>query len=100
LRSDIEMSVVNLSELFDERPGNFDEWDMFDGIDGGEVDVVMEYRATDDDPTASPIWDEWSRVDNAEINARAVQARAKLTTNDLSFTPLVSRLRLYADEVA
>jgi hypothetical protein len=29
-----------------------------------------------------------------------VQARAKLTTNDLSFTPLVSRLRLYADEVA
>jgi len=40
------------------------------------------------------------RLDNHEIEARAVEARAFLTTKDASYTPIVSQLRLYADEVA
>jgi hypothetical protein len=38
-------------------------------------------------------------LDNHEIEARGVQARAHLTTKDASYTPIVSQLRLYADEV-
>jgi hypothetical protein len=39
-------------------------------------------------------------LDTHEIEARAVQARAILSTKDASYTPIVTQLRLYADEVA
>jgi hypothetical protein len=62
--------------------------------------VLFEVRETDDDPAVSPVWGPWGRLDTHEIEARAVQARAWLTTKDASYTPIVTQLRLYADEVA
>jgi hypothetical protein len=100
LRSDIALTAVDIFDLIDARENNIDEWPAFDGVDGGEVDVVMEVRVTPDDPEASPIWSYWSRVDNTEITARGIQSRARLSSTDNSFTPAVTRLRLYADEVA
>jgi len=100
LRSDIELIVIDLSDKIDDRARLIDDWADFEGVDGSEVDVVMEYRATNDNPASSPVWGGWSRVDSAEVLARAVQGRATLSTTDQSFTPAVSRLRLYADEVA
>lgn len=100
LRSDIALTAVDMFDLIDARENNIDEWPAFDGVDGGEVDVVMEVRVTPDDPAADPVWSYWSRVDNTEISARGVQSRARLSSNDNSFTPAVTRLRLYADEVA
>jgi len=61
--------------------------------------VVVEIRETDGDPSGTPVWSAWGRVDNHEIEARAVEARAWLRTADRAFTPVVSRLRLHADEV-
>jgi hypothetical protein len=100
LRSDIELTAVDMFDLIDARENNIDEWPAFDGVDGGEVDVVMEVRVTPDDPAAEPVWSYWSRVDNTEISARGIQSRARLKSTDNSFTPAVTRLRLYADEVA
>jgi hypothetical protein len=100
LRSDIEMTAVDVLDLIDSREALIDTWPLFDGADGGEVDVILEARVTDDDPSGSPSWSDWSRVDNTEISARGVQARAQLSSSDSIFTPAVSRLRLYADEVA
>ena len=61
---------------------------------------MIEARATPDDPAGSPVWSDWGRVDSHEILARAIQARASLSTSDPVWVPLVSQLRLYADEVA
>ncbi|MBC2834051.1 phage tail protein [Paragemmobacter straminiformis] len=99
LRSDIGMAAFQAFAMWDDRVGEIDGWGDIDGVDGAEVDVVMEYRETDDDPAAALVWTEWSRVDSSEIRARAVQARAILSTNDAAFTVRVDRLRLYADEV-
>ena len=78
-----------------------DSWADFDGSEGADIDVVLEVRETDDDPAAAtPLWGPWGRIDNSEIEARAVEARAWLRTNDPAFTPIVSELRLIADEVA
>ena len=40
------------------------------------------------------------RVDNTEVTARGVEARAVLTTRDVGFTPAVEELRLIAQEAA
>jgi hypothetical protein len=100
LRSEIGVAALALNDRIDARTALMDTWADFDGAAGAEIDVLFEIRETDDDPTVSPTWGPWGRLDNHEIEARAVQARAFLTTKDASYTPIVSQLRLYADEVA
>ena len=101
LRSDILVGASALSDYIDDRMTPVDAWADFDGAEGADIDVVLEVRETDDDPASpSPLWGPWGRIDNSEIEARAVEARAWLRTNDPTFTPIVSELRLIADEVA
>lgn len=100
LRSDIDLSVLALQDLIDDRQSPMDNWADFDGAEGAEVDVIFETRETDDDPNRTPLWSNWGRVDSHEIEARAIEARAWLRTSDTGFSPLVSKLRLYADEVS
>jgi hypothetical protein len=99
LRSVIDMVSDNVFDQIDTRTGNIDDWLSFDGVDGGEVDVEVEFRTTQTSPAGSPVWSDWGRVENTETSAWGVQARAILTSNDASFTPVVSQLRLVADEV-
>lgn len=101
LRSDILVGASALSDYIDDRMTSIDAWADFDGSEGADIDVVLEIRETDDDPAGTnPLWGSWGRIDNSEIEARAVEARAWLRTNDPAFTPIVSELRLIADEVA
>lgn len=99
LRSEIAFDVLNFTDRIDDRDQLIDLWLDFDGTDGAEVDVMLEVRHTDDDPAGVPSWTGWQRLDNAEIAARAVEARAILMTTDTGFLPLVTELRLHADEV-
>ena len=89
-----------LNDRIDARTVLMDTWADFDGAAGAEIDVLFEVRETDDDPATNPVWGPWGRLDTHEIEARAVQARAILSTKDASYTPIVTQLRLYADEVA
>lgn len=98
LRSIIDLSILDLTSTIDARLGDIDTWSNFDGAGGGEVDVVVEARITTDDPAGTPTWGNWGRIDSNEVRARGVQARAILTTNDASFTPAVTQLRLVAEE--
>ena len=100
LRSQIEISSINVLDTIDARLGDIDDWTDFDATDGAEVDCVIEFRQSDDDPSEEPVFTEFSRVDNTEIEARLVEARAIVSTGDPSFNAVVSKLRLYADEVA
>ena len=99
LRSEIGVAALALNDRIDARTALMDSWADFDGSVGAEIDVLFEIRETDDDPSASPSWGPWGRLDTHEIEARAIEARAHLTTKDASYTPIVSELRLYADEV-
>ena len=99
LRSEIGVAALALNDRMDARTALMDTWADFDGSAGAEIDVLFEIRETDDNPALNPVWGPWGRLDNHEIEARGVQARAHLTTKDASYTPIVSQLRLYADEV-
>lgn len=99
MRSQIDVSAIDIFDNVDTRSGSVDSWASWDGADGGEVDVVVEMRTTQTDPAGSPVWTAWGRLDATEVQARGCQFRAVLTTTDSSFTPAVSQLRVYADEV-
>jgi hypothetical protein len=101
LRSVIAVAGFAVFDRIDARAALLDAWEDFDGAEGAEVDVVLEFRETDDDPAGpGPTWSGWSRIDGHEIEARAVQARALLTTADAAFAPRVSALGLHADGVS
>ncbi|PKP76079.1 MAG: hypothetical protein CVT81_16720 [Alphaproteobacteria bacterium HGW-Alphaproteobacteria-3] len=100
LRSVIAVAGFAVFDRIDARAAPLDAWEDFDGAEGAEVDVVMEFRETDDDPGGTPTWSGWSRVDGHEIEARAVEARAILRTADAAFAPRVSALGLHADGVS
>ena len=100
LRSEIVFSTLALLDNFDDRPDPIDSWADFDGGAGATTDVRVEVRLTDDDPAGLPSWSAWARLDSSEISARAVQARAILSTSDTAYAPVVEELRVSAEEVA
>ncbi len=100
LRSDIDVSALDLSSTIDDRTDKIDTWDDFDGGADADVDVIVEARYTDDDPSGTPTWTDWSRIDSTEIETRGVECRATLISNSSDYNVLLSQLRIYADEVA
>ncbi|WP_299945370.1 phage tail protein [uncultured Ruegeria sp.] len=100
LSADIDTLTGSLTDLISERQGFVSTWQQISSGSGGETDVFIEARTTEDDPAGSPTWSEWSRVDRSDVIARGVEAIAILSSIDSTFTPVVSRLRLTADEVA
>ncbi|MDV7200180.1 phage tail protein [Roseovarius sp. 10] len=100
VRSHIEIGALALRDDIDARLNNIDDWADFDGTDGAEVDAVIELRETDDDPNDAPNWSPWGRIDSHEIEARAIEARARITTTDRAFTPAIFALQIRIDEVS
>lgn len=100
LRSEIELSVESILDQIDDRSGDIDTWLDFDGVDGSEVDVWIEVRTTDDDPSGSPVWGPWGRIDSSEVQCRGIDARAVLVSSSPDINLNISKLRLTADEAA
>lgn len=85
LTSIIDVSIVSTGDLIDSRTANIDDWDDFDGGVPGAGDAWVEFRQTDDNPSGSPTWTSWMRLDVAEIEAWGVQFRAQLRVDDAAY---------------
>lgn len=95
--------VVNLLDLIDDRAGLIDDWLDFDGDTegaGAAADIYQEYRETDDNPAGSPVWSDWKRLDATEVEARGIQVRGVLTSNDPAYRPEVTELRAKIEQLA
>jgi len=99
LRTEIDVSVINLGQTIDEREENIDSWADFDGTADAETTVQIWVRATDDDPTDNPEWTTWERIDSAEYEARAFEFEARLSTENPDFLPQINELTVRADEI-
>jgi hypothetical protein len=47
---------LNVNDLIDQRTGDVDDWEDWDGTAGASADAYIEVRETDDDPASSPSW--------------------------------------------
>lgn len=99
LSSHILASVTSFFTNIDQRVSDIDEWGAIDSVFGGEADAWVESRRTNDNPSGSPTWSAWQRLDSAEFNARAFQFRAVLRSYQPEFNIEVTQLRVAADEV-
>lgn len=96
----VEMAPLVLTDDWDSRSGNVDDWLSWDAMIDVECDVQVQIRTTQDNPASSPIWSPWSRLDAGDHLARGVQARAILSSKSPDVAPIVSVLRVKAEQVA
>ena len=83
---------------FDDAEGNFDDRPgLFDGESPSNVNVSLEVRTTNDDPSGSPSWGDWRAFTVGDYTCRAFQFRAQLSTNVATQTPVVSALSVTVD---
>ncbi len=100
LRTEIDAVAVLVNELFDDRPGLVDDWPDWDGTTTSAADCQVWVRTTPDNPSGSPTWSAWQRLDSGEFVCRGVdKAEARLTSQDDAFNIRVTKLRLYAEEL-
>lgn len=92
-RFDVTDTMDLATGLFDSRAGVFDG----DPTAFNDVSVSVEVRHTDDDPTGTPTYTDWSAFTVADVAARALQFRLLMTSTDTNVTPLVSALSASID---
>lgn len=72
------LAQVNTLDQWDSRAGSIDSWSSVEGVVGGESDAWFEYRFTTDDPSGSPVYSEWMRLDATEAYFWVAQIRLRL----------------------
>jgi len=84
--------------LWDDVPQNFDTWpDNFDGFTDesaafGDVSAAVFVRATNDDPSASPVYGPFTLANGADVVGRAFEFKAVLNSTNTKYTPSVVTL--------
>ena len=84
----------------DSRSNPIDEWLSFDAEASGDADAIVFVRKTNDDPTGTPEWTDWQRLDSGEFVGRAFQFKVEMYTRDTAFNIAIEELFIQADEVA
>ena len=91
---------LNVSGLFDSAPGLFDDHpSLFDGNTSDATNVTYYIRATNDDPSGTPTWGEYTEIINGVVQGRAFEIKAILTTNDASVNIAIEQLRMIPELV-
>ena len=99
LTNSIYFTRYDRSALFDSAGGLFDSRSgLFDGNgDFDDIDTVIQVRFTDDDPSGSPTWSDWSEFQVGEYAARAYQFRVILNSDSTNVSPQITSLSVTAD---
>jgi hypothetical protein len=106
-RCRVYISAVNnrydsTSGLFDDQGGLFDDGvGLFDDLGGNsqfaDTNVVTLVSTTQDDPTGSPTWSDYTPIKVADISARAFRFKVILSSTSSGITPSISALTAYVE---
>lgn len=99
LTSHLAASIINQLDLIDDREENIDDWVSFDGVTAAEADAGVFVRSTNDNPSGSPTWGAWNRLDSAEFSNRAFEFKVELASFDPAYNIAISELQVTAEEV-
>ena len=81
--------------LWDSKSALIDTWGLIDdevALTSSDCNAVVEYRATNDDPSSSPTWSDWQQIVNGLVRARGLQFRVKLTSTNVDQNIAIRRL--------
>lgn len=67
------------------------------GSDPSGWDVYFEVRTTEDDPSGSPTWTEWTRLIVSDLRFRAIEMRLILVRGATTVTPIVTEASVVID---
>jgi hypothetical protein len=92
----------NTAGLFDDQGGLFDDGvGLFDDLGGSsqfaDTNVVTLVSTTQDDPTGSPTWSDYTPIKVADISARAFRFKVILSSTSSGITPSISALTAYVE---
>jgi len=88
--------------LFDDQPNLFDNAPaLFDDLGGtsqfSDTNIITLVSTTQDDPTGSPTWSDYSAIKVADLSARAFRFKVILTSSANNVTPSISALTAYVE---
>lgn len=92
IRRHILSSNYAISQYFDDRRGLIDDWDDFDAGNLDSANAVLYVRATNDNPSGSPVWGAWQEIINGTLRGRAFQFKLAASRSDPSINILVKEL--------
>ena len=106
-RSRVYVSAVSIRNdssagLFDDQSGLFDSGaGLFDDLGGAsqfaDTDVITFVSTTQDDPAGTPTWTDYSRINVADISARAYRFKVKLVSTADNISPSITELTAYVE---
>ncbi len=99
LTAHIRAFSVSVLDIFDDRIGNVDSWEDWDGTVQAETDARVQVRHTDDDPAGSPTWSAWNNLDSAEFEARGFDFRVNLTSANPAYNVKLDQLSVIVEDV-
>lgn len=86
----VSENIINWTSLL--------ELTAMDDADPADWSVRVEYRKTNDDPSGSPLWSDWTPLVVGDVQARALQFRALLEADDsMNVVPVVRGLTVGVD---
>lgn len=91
--------IFAISDVIDNWTYSIDDRDDFDGANTSEADCIVYVATTNDDPSGSPVWGTWERLDSMEVNCRACKFKAVLTSFNPDFNIAVTELGVDAEEI-
>jgi predicted phage tail protein len=96
----IEADIVSLSfdtgDTIDSRLDQMDSWDSFNGNVINDCDVTLYAATTNDNPTGSPTWSEWTPFFVSDFTCRALKFRLDFVSTISTHNIAVSRLTVRA----
>ena len=80
------------NDTVDSRTAEIDTWGDIDGDEATDVNAELYVRSTNDDPSGSPTYGDWSSFDSGTFKGRAFQFKAELTSDKVDENILVDEL--------
>jgi predicted phage tail protein len=93
--ADLSCLSVDTGDLISFR-GLISEWDSISGAVVNDCDATLFASTTDDDPSGSPIWSEWTPYFVGDFTCRAIKHKLLLNSGSTTHNIQISNLTVHA----
>lgn len=92
LQAILQTRAFEPGNFMDDRLADMDDWDDIDGDDVGSVNTGLYVRATNNNPSSSPLWGDWQPFVNGTTRGRGFQFKMVANATNSAQNLVVSQL--------